>query len=1148
MGLRFYFGASGAGKSTRLHKEIIERAMAEPETSFLVIVPDQFTMQTQMDLVKAHPRKGIMNIDVLSFGRLSHRILEEVGGDERVILDDTGKSLILRKVAENVAQELPVIGSNLSKIGYIHEVKSAISEFMQYGIGVKELEELTQYAKRRGALYYKLKDLQVIYESFLAYIREKYVTTEETLELLCRMLPKSKLIQNSVVAFDGFTGFTPIQNRLIQQLMVLSKEVIVTAVMDSGESNPYMPNGEQQLFYLSKKTAADLLYLAGEVSIPRGEDVFIKEEAAAGGLPRFWHNEEMQHLEKYLFRYPMKAYDKENTAIHLFEASFPGEEIRQICIRIRELIRTQHYCYRDFAVVTGNLEIYGAHMEAEAEKYDIPIFLDQTKGILLNPFIEYIRSAIKIVMESFSYRSVFHYLRSGLTGFDREATDRLENYVLACGISGRRKWESLFTARPDGMEEEELEQLNEMRQAFLTQLAPLMERNLQTAGDKVKALYRFITDNKVQEKLAVYERMFQNKTDMAKAGVRAKEYGQIYRLVMDLLDQIYSLLADEPMSLKEFADILDAGFGEIEVGTIPQNVDRVVVGDIERTRLKEIKVLFFVGINDGNIPKNAGKGGIISDIDREFLKDSPYELAPTPRQQMYIQRLYLYMNMTKPSKELYLSYCKVNNEGKSVRPAYLIDTMQKLFPHIKTMKPEQTEGIRQIETKQAGMDYFTDMLRAYAAGTIKEQEKIQFFTIYHTYRKDKAYQSQIVRLMDAAFIRYREQPLGKEIAKLLYGNMLSGSVSRLEKYASCAYAHFLQYGLSLKEREEYGFEAVDMGNVFHGVLELFCGKLQEEGKNWFDFEEETAERLLKEALDSYAAAYGETVLYSTARNEYAIERMHRILKRAVLTLQYQLKKGRFMPEKFEMSFTSTENLEAVNIALSEEEKMRLQGRIDRIDTYEDEEHIYVKVIDYKSGNKRFDLAALYYGLQLQLVVYMNAALEIEKKRKPDKQVIPAAMLYYHVSDPMVKAEGELTPEELNAQLLKELRMTGVVNKDDIIISSLDTEFTDQSDVVPVERKKDGNYSVRSGVINPDDLQEVSDYVTHKIRQIGREILDGKVGANPCRQGKDTACDYCAFRSVCGFDGRMEGYQYRELESLSSEEALEKIKKENAIWE
>lgn len=1136
MGLRFYFGASGAGKSTQLHNEMVRRSMEEPKTNFLVIVPDQFTMQTQMDLVKAHPKKGIMNIDVLSFGRLSHRILEEVGGDGRTVLDDTGKSLVLRKVAENIGGEMPVIGGNLSKIGYIHEVKSAISEFMQYGIGTKELEELTEFAKKRGALYYKLKDLGVLYRNFLEFIQEKYITTEETLDLLCRMLPQSGLVRGSVVAFDGFTGFTPIQNRLIQRIMGLAKEVIVTAVMDGGEKNPYMPSGEQQLFYLSKKTVADLRRLAKEENVPWGKDVFIRPEE----LPRFLGNKEMQHLEKYLFRYPFRAYEGDNEAVHLLEASSPREEVRQICIKMRELIREGDYCYRDFAIVTGNLETYAAHVEAEAEKFGIPVYMDYTKGILLNPFIEYIRSAWKLVTDNFTYESVFHYLRSGLTGFDREDTDRLENYVIACGIKGKKKWSSLFTAMPGEMGEEELQALNAMREKMMGQLSPLMGKGLETAGEKIRALYYFITRNQVQEKLAVYERMFEKRGDMP----RAREYGQIYRLVMDLLDQMESLLSGEKMSRKEFADILDAGFGEIQVGTIPQNVDRVVTGDIERTRLKEIKVLFFVGINDGNIPKNAGGGGIISDIDREFLRESSYELAPSPRQQMYIQRLYLYMNMTKPSEHLYLSYSKVNNEGKSIRPAYLIDTIKKLFPNAAVCRPEQRGFEEQMESKRAGLDYFTGMLREYAAGMLGEEEEKRFFTLYHLYHGDEEYREEIERLVDGAFLRYEDRPLGREIARLLYGQQLLSSVSRLEKYASCAYAHFLQYGLSLKEREEYGFEAVDMGNVFHGVLEKFAGKLQDRGYSWFNFGEETAEQILDETMEEYAAAYGETVLYSSARNEYAIERMKRILKRAVHTLQYQLKKGSFVPENVEVSFTMAKDLESVNIALSKEEKVKLRGRIDRIDTYEKDGNLYVKIIDYKSGNKKFQLAALYYGLQLQLVVYMNAAMEIERKKNPGKKVIPAALLYYHVADPVVKCDGEMSTEELDAQLKKELRMNGIVNDDDSVITYLDGEFEEESDTLPLGRKKDGSLSARSSAVSEEELGEISRYVNLKIKEIGSEILEGRIGVNPYRQGTDTACDYCSFQSVCGFDGRIPGYHYRKLEGLKEEEAMQKIRERN----
>lgn len=1136
MGLQFYFGASGAGKSKKLHDDIVKWSMEQPETSFLVIVPDQFTMQTQMDLVLAHPQRGIMNIDVLSFGRLSHRIMEEVGEAAETVLDDTGKSLVLRKVAEDIQEKMPVIGSNLSKTGYIHEVKSAISEFMQYGIGEKELKELTAFARPRGALFHKLEDLEVLYSSFLSYIQGKYITTEETLDLLCKALPESGLIRNSVVAFDGFTGFTPVQNRVIQQLMILTKRVIITAVMDERE-NPYTVAGEQNLFYLSKKTAGDLCRLAADVQVKREEDVFLKEKP----LYRFAGNEEMQHLEKNLFRYQVEAYQKHNRTIHLFEASTPGEEVRQVCIRMKELIREKHYCYRDFAVVTGNLENYADHMEAEAEKYEIPLFMDRTRGILLNPFIEYIRSALKIVTDNFSYRSVFHYLRSGLADFDREAVDCLENYVLARGIRGKKQWSELFTAgKKEGLTSGELLELNLMREKLLAQMAPLMEK-METAGERIRALYLFITGNRVQEKLAGYERMFLDRKEAA----RAKEYGQIYRLVMDLLDQIDALLAEEKMSRKEFADILDAGFSEIEVGTIPQDVDRVMVGDMERTRLKEIKVLFFLGVNDGNIPKRTGTGGIISDIDREFLQQSPYALAPTPRQQMYIQRLYLYMNMTKPSELLYLSFCKVDSEGKSMRPAYLVDTMRRLFPQLATEKPQLEPLTVQIQSKRDGMDYFTDMLRNYAAGSLNSPQCTTFLTLYHTCEEDSEYKAETDRLVDAAFTYYREKPLGKKIAQALYGKLLISSVSRLEKYAACGYAHFLQYGLSLKEREDYGFEAVDMGNVFHGVLELFAGKLEETGHTWFDFEETDAETLLREALDSYTASYGETVLYSTARNEYAINRMHRILKRTVLTLQHQLKKGSFLPESFELSFTSASDPEMLDITLSEEEKLRLRGRIDRVDTCVEDDKVYVKIIDYKSGNKKFDLAALYYGLQLQLVVYMNAAVELEKKKYPDKEMIPAALLYYHVSDPMIQTEEGAAPEEISRRLWEELRTTGIVNESDAVISMLDREFTDKSDTVPVERKKDGSFSARSSVINAEDLQEVSNYVNLKIRQLGTEIVQGNIPVNPCTQGTGAACDYCAYHGVCGYDEGIGGYGKRALGSMEEEEALNRIREENS---
>lgn len=1140
MALQFYFGPSGSGKSKRLHQDVLHMAAKDPDCNFLFLVPDQFTMQTQTDLVKESPGGGIMNIDVLSFGRLTHRIFEETGYGRKPVLDDTGKSLVLRKVASSVKEELPVLSGNLNKIGYIHEIKSAISEFKQYGLSVERVGELAEFSKSRGTLYYKLKDLKTLYQAFDTYVAERFITTEDTLALLSRAVHESKIMKNSVVIFDGFTGFTPIQYRLIAELMELSRMVIVSVMLGEGE-NPYRIMGEQELFYLSKKTVRDLQKWAQKRNVRQAEDVYLGK----GGLPRFRESRELAHLEKQLFRYPLKPYEESQKdsipAIQIREAMSPAGEVRGACILIKKLVLEQNYSYRDIAVVTGELETYGDFFEREAATYDIPVFIDRTRGILLNPFLEYIRSALRIVLQNFSYESVFHYLRSGLADFTMEETDLLENYILATGIKGRKKWGELFTRNAT-------EQINELRARLYGQMTPLLQKQ-ETASDYVKALYEFIVAGRIQEKLLTFEEQFRADGEEE----RAKEYAQIYRLVMELLNQIEGLLREEAMTLQEFADILDSGFAEIEVGTIPGGVDRVIVGDMERTRLNQVKVLLFLGVNDGNIPRNANKGGIISDIDREFLKDSDIELAPTPRQQMFTQRLYLYMNMTKPSERLYLSYARISSDGKTLRPSYLIDTVKDLFPcayqgNLMEGKESVTE---RIMGKKDALPYVAEELRERAQGRAGGMTDEEFFSLCRIYWEDSAFRGQMEKLLQAAYEHYEHKPLGAMIARMVYGTVLENSVSRLERYAACAYAHFLQYGLNLKEREVFQLENTDLGNIYHEVLEVFSHCLKEHGYTWLDFPKEEGEQLLREALENCSMQYGETILYSSARYQYMIERMYRILKRTIWALKEQLKSGKFLPEAFEMSFSRVENLDAVNITLSEEEKMKLRGRIDRLDTYEDEDHIYVKVIDYKSGNKKFDLAAVYYGLQLQLIVYMNVAAEMMKKSHPDKEIVPAALLYYHVNDPMIKSEEELSPEQVNDQLLKELRMNGLVNDSEEVIRLLDGSFATKSSIIPVERKSDGSLSSRSSVVNRQDYEVISNYVNQKMHQFGTEILQGNIEVNPCEQGNTESCTYCTFREICAFDGKIPGFEKRKpghgMDVLKDEQdILEKMRKHSAM--
>ncbi|WP_044915544.1 PD-(D/E)XK nuclease family protein [Butyrivibrio sp. WCE2006] len=1196
--LRFVFGPSGSGKSYQIRQEIIERSINEPERNFLLVVPDQFTMQTQLDIVKQHPRHGIMNIDAISFSRLAHRIFEEVGEEHDKVLDDMGKSLVLRHVAEENKEKLPVIGGSMHKMGYIDEVKSTISEFMQYSIEPDMMDEIIDACGNKGALKSKLRDLQLLYSEFKKYIKGNYIAQEELMEVLCRAVPSSKLIADSVIAFDGFTGFTPVQYKVIKELLKSASEVIFTCTIGQGEDPfAYDKSAEQDLFLLTRKTVHDLLCIEYEneksvdpAMVPdfdRWAEYYSNNHAKVlinGEFGRHAANPELAFLEKHLFRYGNEKYSagKDNGGetkeacerIRILEADNVTEEVQFVFSKIRSLIRkNEGTLYRDFAIVCGSLDRYAAAVTTEAEKYDIPVYLDQNGKIKLNPLIEAIRSALLVVTTRYSYEAVFHYLRSGLAPLSGEEADKLENYVRALGIRGRKGWESAFSMIPSkimrkpevsGLKDSEnvifeeqkkqyLDEINGLREKTVNSLAPLFEAEGGTVLDYSKALYGFLVGINAQDKITEFEKIFKEQSD----AIRAKEYDVIFRRVISLLEQVTALMGDEKLTWKEYAEILDVGFGDIEIGTIPQSVDRIVVGDIERTRLTEVKTLFFLGVNDDLIPKSAGTGGIISDIERQFLSDSltDIELAPTPRQQMYIQRLYLYMNLTKPSDKLYLSYAHIDNDGKSIRPAYLIGKIKALFPDVTYERYDRSVQSGILQTERNAMDFVAAHIQEYSRGYMDDAEERAFTALYHSLREcgSEDELGRLTKMVEAAGFDYEHKALSESIAALLYSNYLRNSVSRLEKYAQCSYAHFLQYGLKLDEREEFSFDSSDLGTVFHGALEVFSKKLKEENLTWNDFDREQGERLLDEALKDFTTGYNGNILESSKRNEFLMQRIKRILLRSIDTLQYQLNKGYFTPKSMETSFDEAGEIDAINISLTEDEKgrilqkMRLTGRIDRIDTYEDADHVYLKVIDFKSGNKKFDLCALYYGLQLQLVMYMNVARGMAEAESAGKEIVPAAVLYYHLTDPVLDGddvEKDNTDEDINARIRKALCMRGLVQEDRHIVDLIDKEAGEASDVISVAFKKDGAFKSASDVMPAEDFEEVSNYVTKLIKRSGQKIMKGDIEVNPYEMKERTACEFCRFKSICGYDESVPGYSKRKLPAMKDDEILSLIKQDN----
>lgn len=1141
MSLQFIFGNSGSGKSTYLYQKIIEESMQRPDGNFIVIVPEQFTMQTQKDLVMAHPRGGIMNIDVLSFQRLAHRIFEEVGADQRSVLTETGKNLMLRKVAIREQERLKVLGSRMNRPGYVSEVKSVLSELMQYEVSDFELQEMGRRTENRPLLNAKLEDLQVLYREFLSYRRDRFLKPEEIYDVLCQVAGESTLLKNSVLAFDGFAGFTPSQIRVLEELLVCCPKVYLTVTLDARES-AFGKLQEHDLFAPSRRLVQAVSEAARSAARRMGgNDTMFLPPVVLGktSLPRFKKGGALFHLEQNLFRSRRQSYGGIPDEISMHISKNPAAEVHFAARTISYLVREKDLRYRDIAVITGDLSSYNNYVKHIFPQYEIPAFVDETRQILLNPCLEFVRGALEIVQRDYAAEAVFRCLRTGMAGFSADETDELENYVLAAGIRGHRKWKKTWEYRPAQLKEEVLEKVNAYRERLVERFEPFAEK-MRKKGNTLlfyaTALYELLRDCEISRQLQ--ERAAQLEAD-GEMG-QAREYSQVYGILIRLLDEMAELLGEETMELQEFTEILEAGLSEAKVGVIPPGIDQVQVGDIRRTRLAHVKILFFLGLNDGWVPARGNDGGIVSDMERELLKENGMELAPTARENSYIQRFYLYQNLTKPSQQLYLSWCLGSSDGVVMRPSYLVSNIHRLFPKI-TVCEEKEPGseLWQTTTRKNGMQYFLHGLQEARMGNVMPKWK----ELYRNYAQDDEYRERVRKLVQAAFSGGAARQLSFSASKKLYGEVMTNSVTRLEQFAACAFAHFAMYGLRLRERELYGVKPADLGILFHRSLDLFSRRIAVSGRDWTELTEQEERILMEQCVDEVSEKYGADALHSDARSAYTINRLKRILCRSAWVLHEQLAAGSFRPSGFEVSFADAGNLETVNVSLGGHGRMHLQGRIDRIDTAQTEDAVYVKVVDYKSGMAEFDPVSFYYGLQLQLVVYLNAALEMEQRLHPERVAVPAGIFYYRMQDPVLEKEAGADEAAMRERLLKKLRPDGIINEDDEVLELLDHGFSGDSLVIPAGRKKDGSLKAASKTVTPEQFQTLSRFARRKLTQLGERMLGGEVAPDPYEADGRIPCDYCDYADVCGFDRKIPGSCPHRLEPLGKDEVWIRMEQE-----
>lgn len=1115
MSVRFLLGASGSGKSRQIYNEIIQASIKEPERNFYLIVPEQYTMEAQRELVTMHPAGGMMNIDAIGMNRLAYRVFDELGISTGQVLEDFGKSMLIKKILCEQQDTLHVYGSYYDKLGFVDEMKSMMSEIFQYNIKQDTIDEIMEQIPEDSVVAGKMQDIRHIYEEFEAFAGERYIVAEQLVELLTRHVGQSKLVCGSSLYFDGFTGFTPVQLELVEKLMTCADDLTFSFTLDDRDQK-YEHIKDYELFYLTKTTIKKLTEAAAAAGVEIESPVVLPGTINY----RLGENRELFFLERNLFRSPYRKWKQPLERIHLTATGDAQDEIVFVASTIRRLVREKGYRYKDIAIVAGDLEQASHIYERVMDEYEIPVFIDANACLKANPCAETIRSVLAVLADDFSYDSVFRFLKAGMTDLSFEDIELLENYALKRGVRGYSRWNRAVS---ENYEKTSPVNVEEIRQAFMKMFGDIRKAfadKKAATKDYVEALYDFLLQIHMYEKLEarkneLYEENRINEGDA---------YGQIFEKTVRLFDKIAELLGDTKMSVKEFYEIVDTGLSDIEVGVVPPTVDRVLIGDITRSRLNHIKVLFFTSVNDGIVPKAPKKGRILSDRDRDILSDCGLELAPSDKQNSYIEQFYIYTILTKPSDHLYISYHKLSASLESMRPSYLLGRISSIFPSLQA---------EEYDAASCMPDTVNRSLRRILRAEDSEDAEGRILTRILT---EKGFAGELTAIYRGRTYRNVAEQLPPETIALLYGRYLHVSVSKLELYARCGFAYFLKYGLRLKEREMYQVDVRNVGVILHSVMEgLFKQVRDTRNNDWENFPEDERMLMVTELVNRAAEESAGDFFEDNARNAYMLQMIERMAQTSAGMLQKHIRLGSMKPGMLEKTFDSAKDeVGSYLFELPNQIQMSINGKIDRVDVEEEDGTVYIKVIDYKSSTRKLSLEEVLNGEQLQLVTYSAIAYEIEKMIYPDKNIQIAGLLYYSFDDPVIEIEsseidtGTEQPEfsdqeKLDAERMEKMKLQGFVNESPAVIQKMD-HTCNQS--LPVKLDKNGDIKKSENVVSADQIRTIMELTRENIEELGSQIAEGKIAIEPYKNKSNTGCDYCEFKNICHFDVKNGGNQYR----------------------
>jgi len=1143
MSIRFIYGRAGTGKSKFCIDEIKDRLDEIAENKLILLVPEQYTFNTENKILKFIGESALLRTEVLSFKKMAHEVFEECGGRVKEIIKESGRNMLIHKVLNENMDSLDYFKRISREQGFNEIISEVISEFKKYNVNIENLNKIDEKIED-FELIQKLKELTMIYEAFNSKMHENYIDGDDELTLLIKKLLENDIYKDTEVWIDEFTSFTPQQLEIIRLLSKRCERVNITLCMESKS----LDNKDQDItdiFNAIRGTEDKILKIMKENNIAYDKPVDLNQD-----IPyRFRDNLELMHIEKYFFTYPFNEYAESCNKVTLYKANNIYDEVDRVAKSITELVRNNGYRYKDISVVCRNIDDYEKITSVIFKEYDIPYFLDKKIQLLSNPLIILISSAFEILFKNWSYESIFKYLKSGLVEIDNSYIDMLENFILEHGIKGY-KWtaQEIVNEKWFNNNEELTKKKILIAEVMENIRTPLMTFHKKIDGkyrvkDICTAIYEFLIDVKAFERIDTWIEEFEG------IGLedKVKEYSQVESIVIDILDQAVDVIGEEILDSFEFFKILNSGFTNEEIGVIPVALDQVNIGDIARIKGIDVKVLYIVGINDGVLPASEKKEGILSDRDREILNEIGVNLASTTRNKVFEEQFLLYTALTISSEYLMLSYPMADFEGKSLRPSIVIPRVKKILPKLveESAIYNLTSEKSKISKVTAPIPTFNELILAVRRDFDKEDIEAYWPEVYSWFKENEDFKEKVKNIFKGLTYSNVGDKVAKKKLRKLYQNEMGKlvfSVSRLEKYAECPFSYFVQYGLKAKNRKVYEFTPPDLGSFVHEMLDSFTSKVINEGILWSELDNEKCRDMVSNIIDKKLNGEINSILNSTKKFKYLAQRFKRVISKSVSVIANQIGKGEFEVFKTEFNFGSYSSGEAITLDLESKEKIYLQGRIDRIDKLDLDGETYIRIIDYKTGAKKFDLNELYYGLQMQLLVYLDALIK-NSKYILDKQARPGAVLYFKIDDPIIKGKKEMSTEEVEEEVLDALKLKGLILKDARVVRAMDKDIEGYSLVIPAAFKTDGDFKANSDVITEDEFTLLRDYVNKKMIELCEDMLSGDIKILPTKHSNRTHCEYCDFSAICQFDTSIKDNKYKIILKKSPNDIWNNIKSE-----